>query len=52
VLAVVNAGLATSEVVLRWLKPAALAVTFSHQYGISVFAIYLGGDWVWPRAYS
>jgi hypothetical protein len=43
VLAVVNAGLATSEVVLRWLKPAALADKFSHQYGISVFTIYLGG---------
>lgn len=42
-LAVVNAGLATSEVVLRWLKPAALADKFSHQYGISVFTIYLGG---------
>ena len=47
-LAVVNAGLATSEVVLRWLKPAALADKFSHQYGISVFTIYLGGATMGP----
>jgi hypothetical protein len=43
VLAVVVAGLATSEVVLRWLKPVALADKFSHRYGISVFAVCLGG---------
>lgn len=43
VLAVVVAGLATSEVVLRWLKPVALADKFSHRYGISVFTVCLGG---------
>lgn len=39
VLAVVVAGLATSEVVLRLLKPVALADKFSHRYGISVFTV-------------
>lgn len=42
-LAVVIAGLATSEIVLRWLKPVALADKFSHRYGVSVFAVCLGG---------
>ena len=43
VLAVVVAGLATSEVVLRLLKPAALTDKFSYRYGISVFTVCLGG---------
>jgi hypothetical protein len=43
VLAVMIAGLVTSEVVLRWLEPVALAEKFSHRYGISVFAVCLGG---------
>jgi hypothetical protein len=42
VLAVVVAGLATSEVVLRLLKPVALADKFSYRYGISVFTVCLG----------
>ena len=43
VLAVVIVGFTTSEVILRWLKPEALADKFSHRYGISVFTICLGG---------
>ena len=43
VLAVVIAGLATSEIVLRWLKPVALADKFSHRYGVSVLVVCLGG---------
>jgi hypothetical protein len=43
VLAVVIVGFATSKVILRWLKPEALADKFSHRYGVSVFTIRLGG---------
>lgn len=43
VFAVMVAGLVTAEVVLRWLKPVALAEKFSRRYGISVFVVCLGG---------
>ena len=43
VLAVVVAGLVTSEIVLRRLRSAALAEKFSDRYANSVFVVCLGG---------